>query len=316
MKNSSKDFFDSVWKGLNASPKYLQSRYFYDAEGDELFREIMNCPEYYLTRCEMEIFSSQSHAMRDIVLERLPHFDVVELGPGDCSKSIHLLQAIAAHNPSFTYYPIDISKHVLAYLGETLPEKLPTVEIQGLNGDYFDMLKKLATNTRNKLVLFLGSSIGNIPAEQTTGFFTMLRGMLQPGDMLLTGFDLKKALELVLAAYNDMGGITRRFNLNLLKRINRELDADFNIDQFEHAPQYDEASGACRSYLVSKSDQRVRIGEEGWVYFSKGESIFMEISQKYDVAQTDAFAASSGFEPVRHFFDSKHWFLDALWQVV
>jgi L-histidine N-alpha-methyltransferase len=130
--------------------------------------------------------------------------------------------------------------------------------------------------------------------------------------MLLVGMDLKKNPKTVLAAYNDKGGITKRFNLNLLERINRELDADFNTNQFEHYPTYDPESGACKSYLVSLADQQVNIGEE-IIHFLKDECIFMEISQKFTIAQTDQIANNNGFKPVNRFFDSKKWFIDVIW---
>jgi len=165
-------------------------------------------------------------------------------------------------------------------------------------------------------VLFLGSSIGNFPLEETEGFLRELRKHLMPGDLLITGFDLKKDPQIILNAYNDKGGITKAFNLNLLKRINNDLDADFDIDMFEHCPTYDETTGACKSYLKSRINQRVRIGEEGWIYFDKGELTYMEISQKYTVEQTDHFATSTGFEPIYHLMDSKGWFLDAVWKCI
>jgi L-histidine Nalpha-methyltransferase len=309
------DFFHDVWRGLNASPKYLQSKYFYDTCGDAIFKEIMECPEYYLTNCELEIFSLQSAALANAILNCLHGFDVVELGAGDATKSVYLLEALLRNKADYTYYPIDISGNIIALLHEKLPAQLPGIKVQGLNGEYFDMLDELkGMSNRNKVVLFLGSNVGNILLENTVDFFTALRSHLSPGDVVLTGFDLKKDPAIILAAYNDKAGITKRFNLNLLKRINNILDADFDLSQFWHRPVYNEETGACRSYLVSKKDQRVRIGEVGWIYFTQGEQIYMEISQKYTAEQTDGFATDAGFKPVQHFYDSKGWFLDTLWQ--
>jgi L-histidine N-alpha-methyltransferase len=171
-----------------------------------------------------------------------------------------------------------------------------------------------STSARNKVVLFLGSSIGNIPVEEAAAFFTALKAHLLPGDLVLTGFDLRKDPALILAAYNDRGGITKRFNLNLLQRINTTFNADFDLAKFEHAPVYNEETGACKSFLKSLADQQVHIGDAGIVHFTEGEQIFMEISQKYTVQQTDDIAASAGFTVVQHFYDSRKWFLDALWQ--
>ncbi len=136
---------------------------------------------------------------------------------------------------------------------------------------------------------------------------------MQPGDLLFIGFDLKKHPGTILDAYNDRQGITRAFNLNLLTRINRELDADFNTDLFEHYPVYDPSTGACKSYLISLAKQEVHIGDKT-ITFKENEPVYMEISQKYSLEETDNMAALSGFEPVHVFMDSKKWFADVLWQ--
>jgi dimethylhistidine N-methyltransferase len=308
-------FFQDVWKGLNATPKYLLSKYFYDETGDAIFREIMACPEYYLTKCELEIFSQQQNEMTNALLGRLHDFDVVELGAGDATKSVFLLDALLQQKVDFTYYPIDFSQSVIALLNQKLPAMLPDLRLKGLNGEYFEMLDQLKQlSTRNKVVLLLGSNIGNILLENTVDFFKQLRAHLSPGDLVLTGFDLVKDPQVILAAYNDKGGITKRFNLNLLTRINHTFNANFDISQFEHRPVYNEQTGACKSFLESKTDQTVRIGDEGTIHLVAGEQIYMEISQKYTVPQTDGFAHAAGFVPVHHFYDSKKWFLDALWQ--
>ncbi|MCW3120887.1 MAG: dimethylhistidine N-methyltransferase [Flavipsychrobacter sp.] len=309
------EFFEDIWRGLNASPKYMESKYFYDEAGDAIFQEIMNVPEYYLTKSEMDIFSSQSGKLADIIANQFAAFDVIELGPGDCTKSIHLLKELASRKTDFTYYPIDISTNIINQLDRTLPSIVPGMKVAGLNGDYFDMLDELKDmSTRNKVVLFLGSSIGNIPLENTVDFFKALKSHLSPGDLILTGFDLKKDPNVILAAYNDKAGVTKRFNLNLLTRINNTLDADFDTAQFAHAPTYSEETGACESYLVSMKKQRVRVGEVGWIHFDEGERIYMEVSQKYTTKQVDDIAVAAGFEPVHHFYDSKEWFMDALWK--
>ncbi len=304
-------FLSDTWRGLQASPKYLYSKYFYNEKGDAIFREIMDCPEYYVTRCELEIFKNQSNDIADTVLAHLPEFDVVELGAGDATKSIYLLKALLEKQVQFTYYPIDISESVIRDLEAKLPVMLPGLEVKGLNGDYLEMLEKLTF--RRKLVLFLGSNIGNIPLDATSDFLYDISKNLLRGDLLLVGFDLKKDPSIILDAYNDKAGITRRFNLNLLQRINDELDADFDLDKFEHCPVYDEQTGACESYLVSRADQIVKFGINGKIHFNEGERIFMEVSQKYSEEQIDEFAGEEVFKPAGKFFDGRHWFLDKLW---
>jgi len=308
------EFFNDIWRGLNASPKYLQSKYFYDEAGDAIFKEIMECPEYYLTRCELDIFSSQSRELANLITGQIKEFDVVELGPGDCTKSVHLFRELIKQKPDFTYYPIDISKNVITSLYKELPAMVPGLEIQGLNGDYFDMLAKMNNiSGRSKVVLFLGSTIGNIPIEENVGFLKALRSYLSPGDLIIIGFDLKKDPKIVLDAYNDKGGITKRFNLNLLTRINQTFAADFDLNLFEHKPVYCEETGACKSYLKSVKEQTVQIADTQ-IHFKEGEQILMEVSQKYTVEQTNAFAKEAGFLPLQHFYDSKGWFADVLWQ--
>ncbi len=310
-------FLQDVLKGLGTAPKYLQSKYFYDKRGDELFQSIMNCDEYYLTNCEFEIFSEQTTALADIIIDQHKNFDVVELGAGDAVKSIYLLKELVNKKAISTYFPVDISDHIINLLNEKLPEQVPHLNIHGLNGEYLEMLKSAKKiSAKIKLVLFLGSNIGNLSLDDVPKFCKELRSQLSPGDMVLIGIDLKKNPKQILAAYNDSGGYTKEFNLNLLRRINNELDGDFNLGSFEHYATYDPQSGACKSYLVSLEDQDVHIGKNDIISFSKDETIFMEISQKYTIGQTDEIAVHSGFIPVAHFFDKNKWFVDVIWKCV
>jgi len=307
-------FYEDVIAGLRSTPKRLNSKYFYDANGDKLFQDLMNCPEYYPTKCELEIFSEKTAEICKAIIANGDAFDLIELGAGDAMKSTYLLQHLLDKKADFTYIPIDISDNVISYLNITLPVTLPGLKINGLNGEYFDMLKQAAsTSNKRKVVLFLGSNIGNMPVDKATDFCSYLRRHLSKGDMVLIGMDLKKNPKTVLAAYNDEGGITKRFNLNLLTRINRELNADFDLTKFDHYPTYDPETGACKSYLVSLEDQQVIINGKERIQFLKDEYIYMEISQKFTVLQTKQMAAKARFKPTENFFDSKKWFLDAVW---
>lgn len=309
-------FLDDVIKGLASPEKYLHSKYFYDEKGDELFQKIMDCPEYYLTRCELEIFTTQTAEIASTFASQLKEFDVVELGAGDATKSSFLLKKLLENNIDFTYYPVDISKNIIRLLHNKLPAKFPFIKMHGLNGEYFQMLEKAAKlSGKPKAVLFLGSNIGNVPLAQAEEFFTTLRSHLSPGDLVLIGFDLKKDPQVILDAYNDKSGITRDFNLNLLHRINDVLDGDFVIENFKHCPTYAAETGSCKSFLTSIKSQTVHIDDHTF-HLAEGEKIFMEISQKYSVSETDALALHSGFIPIRYFYDSKHWFLDAVWECI
>lgn len=307
-------FLHDVITGLSAKEKFLQSKYFYDEAGDKLFQQIMACPEYYLTDCEMEIFTCQSNGLVELLAAQHEQFDIVELGAGDATKSVHLLKRLAGLNIDFTYYPVDISQHVIEHLTHSLPQQIPGLKVHGMNGEYLEMLEQVkALSAKPKVVLFLGSNIGNVPLEKAQEFCAALHSHLRRGDIALIGFDLKKDPHQILDAYNDQAGITRQFNLNLLQRINKELGGNFNTGNFYHYPVYDPQTGTCKSYIVSNCNQQVRVADKLF-FFTQGETIFMEISQKYSAPQTDALAVQTGFTVVKHFYDSKKWFLDAVWK--
>ncbi|MEO6813270.1 MAG: L-histidine N(alpha)-methyltransferase [Ginsengibacter sp.] len=307
-------FLRDVLKGLQATQKYLDSKYFYDKRGDELFQKIMSSDEYYLTNCEMEIFVEKKAEIADSVLGNTAHLDVIEFGPGDAVKSSHLLKELLNRNAVATYFPIDISRNIIELLNDKLAIQFPHLTIHGLNGEYLQMLSESYAFSKNKkLILFLGANIGNFKFYEMPEFCKNLNGLLSKDDLILIGFDLKKNPDKILAAYNDKEGFTTNFNLNLLRRINRELNADFNINAFEHYATYDPDSGACKSFLVSVTDQEVTIGET-LIHFKKDETIFMEISQKYSLAQIDKIALECGFSPVNYFFDENKYFVDVLWK--
>jgi len=308
-------FLQETLTGLRSEPKFMLSKYFYDATGDRIFQQIMEMEEYYLTNAEMEILQYQSAQLSQAISADGTAFDLIELGAGDATKSIHLLKSLLDDQMEFSYFPIDISAHVISDLEGNLPKKLPSLDIKGLNGDYFDMLKKATElSERRKVVLFMGANIGNMTIADAESFCLSLKQLLSPNDLLIIGFDLKKNPQQILAAYNDKGGITRSFNLNLLQRINKELDGDFNIDQFDHYASYDPASGACKSYLISLKNQIVNIGRHA-IHFIENEYIFMEISQKYSLGDIDQLAAKTGFKPLQRFFDHNQYFVDAIWKV-
>lgn len=309
-------FLKEVLHDLGQTPKTLNSKYFYDGKGDKLFQEIMDCPEYYPTNCEMEIFRERTKDLAITLKNGFNTFDLVEMGAGDATKSSYLLKELMEMDADFTYMPIDISSTMIAHLEQSLPEKIKGLKVNGLNGEYFDMLEKAnQISSRKKVVLMLGGNIGNVTPENALGFCSKIRSSLQEGDLVLIGFDLKKNPRTVLAAYNDAGGFTRDFNLNLLHRINDELGGNFDTEQFEHYPTYDPSTGACKSYLISRIDQEVIISGQTFI-FKENEFIFMEISQKYSMEETDKMAEATGFKTVNHFLDHKKWFVDTVWQCI
>lgn len=309
-----KAFLNDVLQGLSKPQKSLPSKYFYDQTGDALFRQIMQLPEYYPTRCEAEILQQQAGVIADLMAGREEGFDLIELGAGDAAKSGFLIDRFLKEERSFTYLPVDISASVIQDLNGRLPAQFPGLKVQGLQGDYFEMLEALGRLSRRpKLVLFLGGNIGNYFPEEATAFIKQLHAVLRPGDLLLTGFDLKKHPQTILAAYNDTAGITRDFNFNLLHRINRELHADFDVDQFEHYPTYDPETGACKSFLISMRHQEVHVGAAAFS-FAENEAVFTEISQKYEPSEISDMAARCGFKERLSLKDGKGWFVDAVWE--
>ncbi|MDQ0965698.1 L-histidine N-alpha-methyltransferase [Flavobacterium sp. W4I14] len=308
-------FLQETLAGLHSEPKFMRSKYFYDATGDRIFQQIMEMEEYYLTKAEMEILQYQANQISQAILADGSAFDLIELGAGDATKSIHLLKSLLHHQLEFSYFPIDISAHVISDLEESLPKKLPGLNMTGLNGDYFDMLKSATEQSnRRKVVLFMGANIGNMSIADAGKFCSSLKKLLSPKDLLIIGFDLKKNPQQILAAYNDKGGITRSFNLNLLQRINKELEGNFDLNNFEHYASYDPESGACKSYLISLKKQIVNIGQNA-IHFAENEHVFMEISQKYSLNDIDQLAEKTGFKPLKRFFDQHQYFVDAIWKV-
>lgn len=309
-------FSADVLEGLESTPKRLQSKYFYDQEGDALFQQIMDCPQYYLSQCESEIFQNQTSEMARFLRSAYDSFDMIELGAGDATKSQYLLQSLINHRIAFTYMPIDISGNILSELQARLQTQIPDLDVVPFEGDYFDMLSQATRfSSRPKVVMLLGANIGNMDVREAQLFCENMRKMLKPGDLALIGFDLKKHPQVILDAYNDRGGITSKFNLNLLTRINRQLHGNFNLDQFVHYQSYDPGTGACKSYLVSLQDQVITIADHS-ISFAKDETIFMEVSQKYTLPEIDGLAQNAGFEPVYRCQDSKSWFVDDFWRAV
>jgi dimethylhistidine N-methyltransferase len=278
-----KTFLNDVLKGLSDTPqKTLPSKYFYDARGDELFQQIMAMPEYYLTRAEMDIFQHKTDAIISALkLDKTLRYDLIELGPGDGTKTIHLLEGLLQMGHNFSYLPIDISQNALDGLTNMLNTALPNLDLVPQQGDYFVKLKGLQANTHPKIILVLGSNIGNLPDADASEFIYQLGANLKPGDKVLLGVDLIKAKSIILPAYSDAKGITAEFNLNLLDRINSELGGNFDRSCFEHLACYDEADGIAKSYLVSKTKQNVSIHGQTF-HFDEGERIHTEISRKYN----------------------------------
>jgi dimethylhistidine N-methyltransferase len=310
-----KQFAEDVREGLSSEPKYLHSKYFYDEIGDSLFQEIMALEEYYLTDCELEIFNKQKADILYHFYTDKKIFDLIEFGSGDGLKTKVILEHFIEKKIKFNYIPIDISPFILENLSEDLQTKLPELNIHPICDDYFHALEELnKVDFNKKIILFLGSNIGNFRGDNAIPFLKHLHADMREGDKLFIGFDLKKDPTVILDAYNDEKGITAEFNYNLLERINKELGGNFDRDSFSHYPTYNPVTGETKSYLVSLKEQSVQIDQLSQSFsFDKWEPVFTEVSQKYSLHDIHHLAEHSGFRIEKNFFDSRNYFTDSLW---
>lgn len=290
------EFEKEVSQGLIDKPKHLSSMYFYDKKGDKLFQDIMAMPTYYLTDSEHEILESNKEEISNL-FTGFGSFDLIELGAGDGKKTKILLKQFSDKKIDFTYVPIDISDNALNQLQNSIEQELPEVQVQPFQGTYFEALKEINNRENRKIILFLGSNIGNLMHEQAVVFMNKIQQLMQPEDLLFMGFDQKKNPQTILDAYNDKEGITAAFNKNVLARINTELNANFDLNQFLHWEMYNPETGTAKSYLVSKIEQTVQIENlELTVDFKQWETIHTEISQKYDDEIITWLAKESGLK--------------------
>ena len=283
-------FAADVRRGLSAPRKSLPCRWFYDAIGSALFEEICELPEYPIPRAERAILERHAGDM----LRPRPR-TLVELGSGNSAKTRLLLDALDGQ--SATYVPIDISESVLASTAGALAADYPRLDIVALSGTYEEGLARLDGHAiAPRLVLWLGSNVGNFSRPAAAGFLAGVRRNLGPGDGVLMGVDLRKDPRLLHAAYDDSRGVTARFNLNLLGRINRELGGTFDLDDFAHRATVHVDEGRVSMHLVARRAARVRIAAlELDVDFAEGEDIHTEDSYKYSADEIAALAAAAGF---------------------
>lgn len=302
--------------GLSNTPKTMSPMYFYDERGSELFVEIMNLPEYYLTRAELDIFTHRSAELVELFnIDKNEFVELIELGSGDGTKIKKLLTAMIDREHLFGYFPIDISLSSLKALEKMLTSELPGVEIKTQHGNYFEKLSSLKNRKHKKIIFFLGSNLGNQDDHQAAEFIGLLSENLHPGDLLVLGLDLIKSEDIVLPAYDDKQGVTRKFNLNLLTRINRELDADFDLSNFAHVPEYSSKTGIAVSYLESFVDQTVTIKQIGKsYYFEKNERLCTEISRKYSDEMLSKLIAKTDFKVIGKLLDCNQYFADYVLQ--
>jgi L-histidine Nalpha-methyltransferase len=308
-------FAADVLAGLSRELKALPCKYLYDEEGSRLFGDIMDLPEYYLTRSEVEILREKGGEIAEIIGPE--QANIIEFGAGDGRKTKVLIAHLLDVPADFTYFPIDICGNAVEKLASGLEEEFGHVRVVGIVSEYLNGLEKISRpDSGRNVVLFLGSSIGNFSPREIVTFLSNLHQRLCDGDLLLTGFDLRKDIDVLVRAYNDRAGVTQEFNFNMLRRINRELGGTFDTRKFRYYSIWDAAEGAVRSFLVSLCAQRVDIEALKMSFdFDAWEPIHTESSYKFSERQVFALAETTGFESAGAFFDSRGYFMDSLWRV-
>jgi L-histidine Nalpha-methyltransferase len=309
------EFALEIRKGLGVqNKKQISPKYFYDSEGSKLFEEICRQPEYYPWRMEAAILRKYCQKIVDICLKK--QISIIELGCGSTTKTRILLQEVLTRQRSLYYFPIDVSDGMLSEAIRTLSQEFSHLRTVGICSEYVEGLASanqfISVSNQipdEKLIIFLGSSIGNFEPDESELFLRDLRGIMGEHDTVLLGFDLRKNGRVLEEAYNDRGGITAKFNLNLLVRINRELGGEFKLDRFSHLAYYNPYRNRVEMHLVSDADQEIGVRRLRETYsFHKNESIHTENSYKYSLPEIKQVAEECGFSLKSNFLDEKAWF--------
>jgi L-histidine N-alpha-methyltransferase len=307
-RSARSELIADVRSGLRATPRTLPPRWFYDERGSQLFEAITELPEYYQTRAEAQILAASARA----ICEAVQPESLVELGAGSCAKTRILLDAAHAVGPLGTFVPFDVSDAALAHAAHDLLEDYPWLRVYGLVGDFATHLSFIPRLGR-RLVAFLGSTIGNFDAAERRRFLADVRGLLAPGDAFLVGLDLVKDRVELVAAYDDSAGVTADFNRNLLRVLNRELQADFDVEAFEHLAHWNEEDARIEMHLRASRDMRVAIPlAEMRLDMRAGETIRTEISCKFTRESGESMLAEASMRVVQWHTDAAGRFALAL----
>jgi L-histidine Nalpha-methyltransferase len=288
-----------VLDGLRQTPKSLPPKWFYDSVGSDLFDQITRLPEYYPTRAEAEILRARATE----IVAASGADTLVELGAGTSEKTRRLLDALRDHGSLRGFVPFDVDAGMLSATATAILNEYPSVEIHAVCGDFEEHLGEIPPGGR-RLFVFLGSTIGNLTPGPRSEFLANLAAVMEPGDSLLLGTDLVKDTGRLVRAYDDAAGITARFNRNVLAVINRELDADFDVDAFEHVARWNTDEERIEMWLRSARDQRVRVGGlDLTVDFAAGEEMLTEVSCKFRPEGVSAELADAGLRRTRWWTD-------------
>jgi L-histidine Nalpha-methyltransferase len=299
-------YTDEVVHGLTSRPKTLPCKLLYDDRGSALFEEITRLPEYYLTRTELDILRQRSREIAQAVGSPV---SIVELGAGTATKTGTLLRAFARRQMRLKYFPVDISSAALADAKKRIREQCPNALVRPVVADFSDGFHFLREISGRKLVLYLGSSIGNFEWNEAVAMLSTVREQLMPGDALLLGTDMVKPAEILVPAYDDAQGVTATFSKNILMRLNRELGADFDLDSFRHIAEWSPSRSRMEIFLESMCAQTVTLRMARLtIQFRAGERIHTENSHKYTLEMIERMLCVSGFKLEKTWFDKREWF--------
>jgi dimethylhistidine N-methyltransferase len=300
-------FGDALLDGLRGDPKRIPCRFLYDAEGSRIFEEICELPEYYLTRAEREILEDRAGEIAEFLDGPTT---LAELGSGSSTKTRVLIEALLKRHGRLRYVPIDISRSILEESARELLDRYQGLEIRAIASEYAAGLRHVRQETEHpKLIAWLGSTLGNLTRREASEFLAVVRRAMGPRDRMLIGVDLRKDAGTLEAAYDDAAGVTARFTLNLLERINRELGGHFETKRFRHRARYLEEEGRVAIHLVSTEDQTVVVEDlDLTVDFAKGEAVHVEDSFKYSPEEIEGLAASVDLHVERRWLDRSERF--------
>jgi L-histidine Nalpha-methyltransferase len=295
-----------VIDGLSQTPKTLPCRYFYDDRGSELFEQITDLPEYYPTRTEQSILETYVSE----IIELTGACELVELGSGSSRKTHTLLTAYSQLDDPLHYYPIDVSAGILRATALQLLNTYPQLNVCGVAGTYEQALAQLPPRIiQNRMLMFLGSTMGNLDDRSRDLFLTQVQQALQPGEFFLLGVDLHKPIEILEAAYNDAQGITADFNLNVLRHLNHRFNGDFNLDNFAHLASFNSTASQIEMHLKSLVSQTVTLTAlDLAITLRSGETIRTEISRKFHLPDLSATLAAHALPPIEIWTDPQSWF--------
>lgn len=299
-KNS---FADEISEGLNQNSKFIQPKFFYDSIGSRLFEKICSLPEYYPTRTEISILKKLQSDLPNFLDG---DFRLIELGSGSSTKTRLILDILSKNQSKLEYFPIDISE-ILTESSELLLKDYPKLKITGIIDTYDGGLEFLKDyDSKNNLIIFLGSSYGNFSPDDGLDFLIKINSMMKSNDLFLIGLDLVKDKNILESAYNDSQNITAEFNLNVLNRINNELDANFVLENFRHYSIYNDQKQRIEMYVESLLNQTVTIGKSSdQIYLKKNELIHTEFSHKFQIHQIENLLKQSGFNLIKIWLDDK-----------